>query len=158
LRLVWRPGLEAAWPARRAYIERRHALGLKALGGRPSGQWWRKSEIEREGTLRMVEDTIAGLPAGPVDKPIEEWTPAELLSDTARLGLVRVREIVSKPISDDMDPQERRLIAEVGLGAARLLARVQEAAMRNADSEDWRGLLERLEKVKAAGRVRGSLV
>src|SRR5262249_48287969 len=33
--LVWRPGFAAAWKARRAYIERRHALGLKVPGGRP---------------------------------------------------------------------------------------------------------------------------
>lgn len=36
-RLVWRPGLEAAWKARRAYVERRHAMGLRVPGGRPRG-------------------------------------------------------------------------------------------------------------------------
>jgi hypothetical protein len=62
---------------------------------------------------------------------------------------LKLKRHVDDALSAD-DLKLQRLVGEMGLGADRLLARVQEASMRRADSEDWRGLLERLEKVKAA--------
>jgi hypothetical protein len=151
--------VNAMWQGRRQWIAQLHAEGRKAPGGRPSGRWWKRPTDERERTIRKMSDLIDGLPAGPIEKPIEQWTLPELLSDTARESLVQLRAIIMQPLKlkrhvDDAlsadDLKLQRLVGEMGLGADRLLARVQEASMRRADSEDWRGLLERLEKVKAA--------
>ena len=104
-----------------------------------------------------MSDLIEGLPAGPIEKPIEEWTLPELLSDTARQSLMQLRAIIMQPLKlkrhvDDVltaeDLKLQRVVGDYGLGADRLLARVQEAAMRKADNEDWRGLLKRLEQAK----------
>jgi hypothetical protein len=143
--LVWRPGLEAAWRGRRAYIARRHALGLKAPGGRPSGRWWRRPVDERERTLRRMADLIEKLPAPPA-KPIAEWSLPELLTDTARMGLIQLHGIISQPLKlkqcsdDQLDPDElklQRLVGELGLGADKLLARVQDSDLRQQQHEDW---------------------
>src|SRR5215831_500562 len=64
--------VDALWHGRKRYIARRHALGLKAPGGRPSGRWWKRPVDERERTLRRMADLIEKLPAPP-KKPIEQW-------------------------------------------------------------------------------------
>ena len=106
-----------------------------------------------------MSDLIEGLPTGPIEKPIEEWSLPELLTENARMGLLQNLRIISQPlklkqrVEDTLTAEDlklQRLVGDMGLGADKLLARVQDAAMRRADSEDWRGLLERLEKVKAA--------
>lgn len=145
-RLVWEPGLEVARARRPAWLEVRRLLGLRYPGGRPSGKWAKASLDDRQKVVAGLSEVIDSLPVPSADKPLAQWTHAELLSDTARLGLLRVREILLAEIDPYSDVKERRLVAEVGMNAAKLLARVQEAAMRQADSEDWRGLLERIEK------------
>lgn len=154
-RLVWRPGLEAAWQGRKRYIEQRHALGLKSAGGRPSKRWLKRWAGERERVLAMADDLIEVLEdqRPPADKPLEQWTIAELLTDGARLGLIADRTVAGWELVEECDAtriKHNRLITDAGSRLYKTLARVQEASMRKADSEDWRGLLERLEKVKAA--------
>src|SRR5258707_767979 len=100
--LVWRPAVAAMVVGRRAYIERRHSLGLKAPGGRKSGRWWRKPVDEQERTLRIIDDKLDTLPAPP-DRPLEAWALAEILGDNARLALLRQREILVNPITPEMD-------------------------------------------------------
>jgi hypothetical protein len=132
---------------RRAYIERRHALGLKAPGGRKSGRWWRKPVDEQERALRMIDDKLDTLPAPP-DRPLEEWTVAEILGDNARLALLRQREILVNPITPEMDLKERRFIGETAAQAAKLAVRVQEATMRQTADDRWPELLKRVEQAK----------
>src|ERR1051326_8270364 len=149
--------VNAMWQGRRRWIAQLHAQGRKAPGGRPSGRWWKTPADEHERTIRKMSDFIGGLPAGPIEKPIEQWTLPELLSDTARQSLMQLRAIIMQPLKlkrhvDDVltaeDLKLQRVVGDYGLGADRLLARVQEAAMRKADNEDWRGLLKRLEQAK----------
>jgi hypothetical protein len=132
---------------RRAYIERRHSLGLKAPGGRKSGRWWRKPVDEQERALRMIDDKLDALPAPP-DRPLEEWTVAEILGDNARLALLRQREILVNPITPEMDLKERRFIGETAAQAAKLAVRVQESSLRQTADDRWPELLRRTEEAK----------
>src|SRR5215831_11165451 len=137
--------VEAMRRGRKRKIERLHAMGLKAPGGRPSGRWWKRPANERERTLRRMADLIEKLPAPP-KKPIEQWTLPELLTDTARMGLVQLHGIISQPLKLKQAPDDRldsdelklqRLVGELGLGADKLLARVQESDLRHQQHEDW---------------------
>jgi hypothetical protein len=88
--------------------------------------------------LRCMDDVIERLPAGPADRAVAEWTPAEILTDAARLGLMRIREIVARPISAGTDLREQRLIGDMALGVAKLLAHVQLATLqRTTDDRRW---------------------
>jgi len=145
----WRANVTAMWWGRKRYIERLHAQGLKAPGGRPSGRWWKRPADERERILREMADTIDKLPAPPA-KPIEQWSLPELLNDTARRGLIQLHGIISQPLKlkqspdDRLDPDElrlQRLVGELGLGADKLLARVQETDLREQERAGWLELL-----------------
>jgi hypothetical protein len=78
----------------------------------------------------MVDKVIAGLPAAQADRPVAEWTLNELLTDSARLGLLRIRELVSRSMDDDSadyrehSPREQRLILDASTTVAKLLANV----------------------------------
>ena len=145
------------WWGRKRYIERRHARGLKAPGGRPSGRWWKRPADERERILREMADTIDKLPAPPA-KPIEQWSLPELLNDTARRGLIQLHGIISQPLKlklspdDRLDPEElklQRLVGELGLGADKLLARVQESELHHEQRQDWLEVLrQRMEEAE----------
>src|SRR5262249_23596402 len=100
---------------------------------------------ERERIVRNMADLIDNLPAPPA-KPIEQWSLPELLNDTARMGLIQLHGIISQPLKLKQSPDERldpdelklqRLVGELGLGADKLLARVQDSDLRQQQHEDW---------------------
>jgi hypothetical protein len=141
-RMAWKPGLTAAGLAWRVWLAQRHALGLRHPGGRPAGRWWKAATSDREIVSRALADIIEKLPKPPA-KPIEEWSLPELLTDTTRHGLMRVHDIVSAPLSDDI--KEKRLQGEMGLGSARLLGQLQTSALQaQAHDRGWDELLARL--------------
>ena len=73
------------------------------------------------------------MPAGPVEKPVEQWSLGEILTDRARLGMLRLREFVSRSADEDLsDPPvaEQRLILEASATVAKLFAHVQMEALR----------------------------
>ena len=130
-RLVWRPGLAAAWKARRAYIERRHVLGLRVPGGRP-----RKFEkvqtmaeqAKRELVARAVE-LEARLPADVMTRPVESLAPAEALGRAALSGIHQLIRIIEEPLQMGLEPEalkQRRLIGDMSLGAGKLYMRAAE--------------------------------
>lgn len=84
--------------------------------------------------------------AGP--KPVEAMTASELLSETAMLGLRRLREIVSLPLDRD-DPKQMRLIGDMSLGSIKVFQRAAEASLQ-AKQQDRIG--EILERLAQAGR------
>jgi hypothetical protein len=139
---------------RRAYIERRHALGLKAPGGRKSGRWWRKPVSEQERVARMIDDQLDHLPPAPTDTAVEQWTDAELLSDFGRQGLLKARAIVMQPVKLKEHPDDeltltdirlQKVQGELGLGAGRLAVRAQESAYRAQKFDKWPELMARIE-------------
>jgi hypothetical protein len=96
----------------------------------------------------MVDEVIARRPAGPLGKPLEQWTHAELLMDAARHGLMRIREFVTKrPITAESDWKEDRALAEMALQAAKLYAHVQVSQLRHAEEQvDWAAYMKELQR------------
>jgi hypothetical protein len=146
-----RPGLQAA---RARWIEREHAAGRKARLGfavRPLAVLIaRARETETERWCRMADELEGMLPAAPADRPVAEWTAAELLSETARLGLRRIYELLSRE-GDPGDMKLTRLQTERGLQVARLYANVQIAGLQ---AREDRGI-ERVRAAVAAFRGAG---
>jgi hypothetical protein len=92
-----------------------------------------------------MADMIEKLPAPPT-KPITEWSLPELLTDTARIGLIQLHGIISQPLKlkqsleERLDPDElklQRLVGDLGLGADKLLARVQDSDLRQQQHANW---------------------
>src|SRR5712672_3598916 len=108
-RLNYRPGVIAMWHGRKAYIARRHALGLRSPGGRPSGLRWKRATDDRERALVVIEDELSKLPASP-EGPVEQWSTPQLFNDDLRLSLLRQRQVLSQDLNEVSDPKERRLI------------------------------------------------
>jgi hypothetical protein len=161
-RFDWRPAVAAMVAGRRAYIERRHSLGLKAPGGRKSGRWWRRPVSDADKALKLIDDQLDHLAPGPADRPVETWTDAELLGDFGRQGLLKARAIVMQPVKlkqhvDDelsaTDIRLQRVIGELGLAGGRLAVRAQEAAWRARQPDGWAELLARVEAAKQRDAV-----
>jgi hypothetical protein len=77
-----------------------------------------------------------------IEKPVEQMGPAELLRDTARHGLLRMRDVVAAPISDD--PRERRLQIETAGMVTKLYMRAAEGELQVQRSDRLAELLEAL--------------
>ena len=143
-----RRSIAAARYGRRRQVEQYRALGIKLPGGRRPGRWWTVAKDDQEKALRIIADELETLPAAPLDRPLEEWTPAELLSNNARLALLRQGEILSEPISPDMDLKKQRLILDATGMAIRATVRVQEASLRERRETGFKDILAELLKVK----------
>ena len=83
----------------------------------------------------MVEKVIATLPAGPADKPVEQWSIGELVTDTARHGVMRIRELAMRSLEQDRPLAEQRLIFDASSTVAKLLASVEMEAMRRKQDQ-----------------------
>ena len=82
---------------RRRYIERRHALGMKAPGGRPP----RLSHSLRRGFIEAAEQELAGFDVEAIrtgESPIDEMTEAEQLADMERYGVVLLLDELGLPV------------------------------------------------------------
>ena len=106
--------------------------------------WARKMEAAAYGLFRP--STLFTGSAPPPNKPVTEWTLPELLTDTARVGLIQLHGIISQPIklrqSKDDPPltveelKLQRLVGDLALGTHKLLARVAENEMRGRQRQD----------------------
>ena len=105
--------------------------------------------------MRKAEDVIESLPAAPTDRPIEQWTLSEVLTDNVRKYLMQSNAILSQHIKlrlSETDPEltpadirQHRVIAEIGQGQAKLLANLQQNALQTASQDKgWDELLARL--------------
>ena len=99
---------------------------------------------EQEKALQVIDDELAALPPAPLDRPMEEWTSAELLTNSIRLALLRQNEVLSQILSDVSDPKERRLILDTAGTVVRAGVRVQEAALRERRETDFTGMMKEL--------------
>lgn len=106
-------------------------------------------ETDAERWARMSEELAALVPAAPTDRPVSEWTAAELLADTARLGLLRVREIVSAPV-DMSDPRIARIVGDMGMAVAKLYATVQIAGLQSRQDRGEEALRRAIAEFRAA--------
>jgi hypothetical protein len=153
--LVWRPGLEAAWKARRAYIERLHAQGLRHPGGRP-----RKPKVvltmTQEAKAVLVEagrELEAALPADILTRPIESLSPAQALGRAALSGTHQLVRIIEQPIAvrenaEDAPPKADELKLQRLVGDMSNVA--LKALRRNATTERASdGLAELLAEIRA---------
>jgi len=104
-----------------------------------------------------MADLIEKLPVAPPGKP-EDWSPPELLINTAREGLLKLHAILTQPIrlkqsaDERLDPEDlklQRLVGDLALGVDKLLARVGEANLRQQNSGKWQELLDNIKKFKA---------
>src|SRR5712692_7161825 len=75
------PWLAAITAGRRRWLAHRHALGLKATGGRPRKARPGEAEAIMAKAVAVIDDELRALPAA--EKQPEAMTPAELLSDAA---------------------------------------------------------------------------
>ena len=114
--------------------------------------------------MRKTEDVIESLPAAPTDRPIEQWTLSEILTDNVRKYLTNANAILSQYMRlrlSEADPEltlaeirQQRVIAEIGQGQAKLLANLQQDAMREAkEDRGWDELFARL--AEAQKKTRG---
>lgn len=166
--------------AKRRWLALRHALGLLHPGGKPRRTEVARSMAEQAqhdlfGAIEKLKPAIeeqrnaragvlepgagGGGPGGdlvvlagsPALAGIEGLVPAEALGQVALLGLQRLYELVSKPIDDDMDLKEKRLIGDMALGANKLLMRAADTAFRAKRDDALTKLLEQLASEKGEG-------
>jgi hypothetical protein len=76
-------------------------------------------------------------------KPLDQMTDAELLADTARLSLLRVRRTIERERAPD-DLKGERLAVEMAMDVVKVFARVQGAQLRGQRSDN---LLEVLKAI-----------
>lgn len=94
----------------------------------------------------MVDALIEVLPPGPLEKPVEEWSAYELLSDGTRQALMRHREMAMRPFGDG--PKADRLIIDAGNNLIKATMRVSEGILRREQGDKWQELLEKIHSHK----------
>lgn len=142
----WGPCVAAMVPARRRWVERLHALGLRAPGGRVPGR--KKVDAMVERAVAVVDELLEHLPAMGEDlRSDAEKSSGELLTEGMRAGLIVGRDIV-RSYDPNADIKERRLVAETAGWIAKLGVRIAEADMRARGSQE--GVLRVLEALKDA--------
>jgi len=131
--LVWRPGIAAAWHGRKAYIERRHALGLKAPGGRPP----KRMDRAMAKAVKVLENAMELVPE--IARPWNDQDDAERLQTLSRLGMDRARQVLSEPFTPGADLKRDRMMIEAAQGFVRLAVRVDEARYHRQREGDLAG-------------------
>src|ERR1700738_564100 len=64
--------------------------------------WPRGKPRTRKGLVRLMAEVVETLPAAP-SKPLEEWSGGELLSQVARLSLMRAIGLMTPGVADYLD-------------------------------------------------------
>ena len=134
---------------RKRLIELRHALGLKAPGGRPrklkTVQGLRRTAQQQ---LRpAVVDAEARLSAFTADDPY-----LALPRRVALTGLHRLEEILSIPVDETImreHPQVARLVGDMARAVIKLGLRAQAGASRGQRDADLAALLAEIQADKA---------
>ncbi len=109
-----------------------------------------------------MSDLVKALPQPPA-KPVEEWTLGELTLDNAREGMLFARklldaakrlELSAEGLNDRGAALLAKLGKEVAIDSAKLLERVEEAALKRQAGDDakWDATLRKLAELKAKGK------
>lgn len=96
--------------------------------------------------VAVINGELEGLPA-----LASVESASELLHENSRLGLLRLREILSQPLAADADLKEKRAIGNLALGVNKLIVRVAEAEFQKERGDR---LGEILAKIAAANLER----
>ena len=99
-----------------------------------------------EQAVAVLAPLIDELPA--VDKPVEQMSPAELLGMTSREGLLRLYELLRRPL-DAEDLKAQRLVGDMALGVNRLLMRAAEGEFRARRDDALARVLEQIAAERA---------
>lgn len=143
---------------RDAMQAQRKAAGLPWYGGRPPG----RSKVEKvmADALVTAESIIDGLPAVR-DVPDDQKTPAELLSEGTREGLILQRDTIRAVQAEfktyglvNVDMKLLRLGNEIGRGLAQLSLRVEAGEMRARQVDFVGQLLARLAAARSESEDR----
>ena len=122
-------------------LSRGHPLSgeILRLYRQPKGWLASGSSTHGEGLVKKLDMVAGALPVVTDGRPPDRWTLGELLADTARLGLLSVRQVVLHLLDrQEVQPWETRRLADAGMAVVRLLANVQRDAMRQqADDARW---------------------
>src|SRR5262249_24873817 len=124
------------------WLARRHAMGLKATGGRPRGTGKVRTMAERatEQIRQEIAERAAGTPADIPARPIESLAPAEALGRAALAGLHQLIRLIEQPIAES-DVKQQRLIGDLALGVNRLFVRAAGAEFRDRRNDALQELL-----------------
>lgn len=124
----------AWWPEHGSPALWGDSAAISATEGLASG-----SSTHGEGLVKKLDMVAGALPVVTDGRPPDRWTLGELLADTARLGLLSVRQVVLHLLDrQEVQPWETRRLADAGMAVVRLLANVQRDAMRQqADDARW---------------------
>jgi hypothetical protein len=132
------------WRAQRA------ALGLPLSAGRS----YPGPRNKRKRLIWLIDKAVEAIPKGPVDKPVEQWSHGEVLSDGARHGLLRLRQFAMRD-PDNLQGWEQRLILQAAESVSKLYAAVEVAKLRHSeDTEDWAAYQRELDRER---RMLGTL-
>ena len=144
----WRASVAAMAAGRKRLIELRHALGLKAPGGRPR-KFGAVRDLQRIAQQQLRSAIVAAksrIPAVPDD------FRAALLARVAMAGLHRLEEIVSLPVDEAVmreHPAVARLVGDMALAVTKLGLRAQEGATRGQRDATLAALLAEIKAEKA---------
>ena len=107
--------------------------------------------------MRTIDDQLDVLPPVVPGLPLDQLTPAELLSDSTRVALLKQRAIISQALKlkqcegDELTAEDlklQRLVSDTAGSVLRASVRVQEALWREKREEGFKDILAELLKVK----------
>jgi hypothetical protein len=139
--------IEPMQRGRAIWLARLHAQGLRPPGGPRRKIGTVRTMVER--AVAVIEGALVEVADAP-PKPLEEMSAPELLRETARQGLLRLREIVSQPL-DLQDLKQQRLVGDMAVATCRLFMRAAEGELqaRRRDG-DLSALMTRINADRAA--------
>jgi hypothetical protein len=103
-----------------------------------------KEEISQE-----IVELEAALPSDVMTRPIGELTPAEALARVSLKGLRRLDEIMTVPVTDQMDVREKRLIGDMAVAACKMFMRAAEGEFQARKAGALDELLAEIREAKA---------
>lgn len=97
----------------------------------------------------MAKDLIAVLPAGPVDRPLAEWSAGELLTHAGRQGIIGQLEVAELTLDTSEEPsaaaqKRNNMILSARQSLTVSLVKVHGQLLAAKKQDDLSGLLEAL--------------
>jgi hypothetical protein len=102
-----------------------------------------------------MDEIIEALPVPVADRPLADWSVGELIADNARLGAMRLRELLACPVYYNeegklLHPQSMRIVREAAASSLTLYVRVAEGELKARQGGELIEFLERLNALREA--------